>query len=182
MRVISGEYGGRKLVAPDGLATRPTTDKVRQAVFNSLDSAGLIDGAAVVDLYAGSGAIGIEALSRGAATCVFVERDRAALQALRANIATLGLTERATVVTSDVPAWVPALRGVDLALIDPPYEFDGWPSLLGLLRVPYVVAEAARVVHLLAVYDGRALGGGRPLFEPLLEDLGVAPALATCAL
>ena len=86
IRVVSGEFGGRKLVVPDGLATRPTTDKVRQAVFNSLDSAGLIDGAAVVDLFAGSGALGIEALSRGAATCVFVERDRAALQALRANI------------------------------------------------------------------------------------------------
>ena len=91
IRVVSGEFGGRKLQVPAGLATRPTTDKVRQAVFNSLDSAGLIDGAAVVDLYAGSGALGIEALSRGAATCVFVERDRAALQALRANIAALGL-------------------------------------------------------------------------------------------
>ena len=131
---------------PAGVATRPTTDKVRQAVFNSIDSAGLIDGAAVVDLYAGSGALGIEALSRGAATCVFVERDRAALHALRANIAALGLADRATIVTSDVPAWVPALRGVDLALIDPPYEFDGWDQLLGLLHVPYVVAESGHEV------------------------------------
>jgi 16S rRNA (guanine966-N2)-methyltransferase len=147
IRVVSGEFGGRKLVVPDGLATRPTTDKVRQAVFNSLDSAGLIDGAAVADLFAGSGALGIEALSRGAATCVFVERDRAALQALRANIAALGLAQRTTVVTSDVPAWVPALRGVDLALIDPPYEFDGWDQLLTVLRVPYVVAEAAREIE-----------------------------------
>jgi 16S rRNA (guanine966-N2)-methyltransferase len=144
IRVVSGEFGGRKLVVPGGLATRPTTDKVRQAVFNSLDSAGLIDGAAVADLFAGSGALGIEALSRGAASCVFVERDRAALQALRANLAALGLTDRTTVVTSDVPAWVPALRGVDLALIDPPYEFDGWDHLLGVLQVPYVVAEAGR--------------------------------------
>ena len=91
IRVVSGEFGGRRLVVPDGVATRPTTDKVRQAVFNSLDSAGLIDGAVVADLFAGSGALGIEALSRGAASCVFVERDRAALQALRANIAALGL-------------------------------------------------------------------------------------------
>ena len=147
IRVVSGEFGGRKLVVPDGLATRPTTDKVRQAVFNSLDSAGLIDGAAVVDLFAGSGALGIEALSRGAATCVFVERDRAALQALRANISALGLDKRATVITSDVPAWVPALRGVDLALIDPPYEFDGWDQLLSVLHVPYVVAEAGREIE-----------------------------------
>jgi 16S rRNA (guanine966-N2)-methyltransferase len=147
IRVVSGELGGRKLLVPDGLATRPTTDKVRQAVFNSLDSAGMIDGAAVADLFAGSGSLGIEALSRGAATCIFVERDRAALKALRANIAALGLTDRATVVASDVPAWVPALRGVDLGLVDPPYEFDGWDRLLGLLQVPYVVAEAAHQIE-----------------------------------
>jgi len=147
IRVVSGEFGGRKLVVPDGMATRPTTDKVRQAVFNSLDSAGMIDDAAVADLFAGSGALGIEALSRGAATCVFVERDRAALQALRANIAALGLAARTTVVTSDVPAWVPALRGIDLALVDPPYEFDGWDRLLGALQVPYVVAEAGQAIE-----------------------------------
>jgi len=146
IRVVSGEFGGRKLVVPDGSGTRPTTDKVRQAVFNSLDSAGLIDGAAVADLFAGSGALGIEALSRGAATCVFVERDRAALQAVRANITSLGLADRTTVITSDVPAWVPALRGVDLALIDPPYEFDGWDQLLTNLQVPFVVAEAGREI------------------------------------
>ena len=146
IRVVSGEFGGRKLVVPAGLTIRPTTDKVRQAVFNSLDSAGLIDGAAVADLFAGSGALGIEALSRGAATCVFVDRDRAALQAVRANISALGLENRTTVVTSDVPAWVPALRGVDLALIDPPYEFDGWESLLSVLQVPYVVAEAGHEI------------------------------------
>jgi 16S rRNA (guanine966-N2)-methyltransferase len=146
IRVVSGEFGGRKLLVPDGLGTRPTTDKVRQAVFNSLDSAGLIDDASVADLFAGSGALGIEALSRGAATCVFVERDRAALQALRANIAALGLADRTTVVTSDVPAWVPALRCVDLALIDPPYEFDGWDQLLTVLKVPFVVAEADREI------------------------------------
>ncbi|MGZ4702371.1 MAG: 16S rRNA (guanine(966)-N(2))-methyltransferase RsmD [Ilumatobacteraceae bacterium] len=147
IRVVSGEFGGRKLLVPAGLATRPTTDKARQAVFNSLDSAGLIDGAAVADLYAGSGALGIEALSRGAATCVFVERDRAALHALRANIAALGLADRTTIVASDVLAWVPALRGVDLALIDPPYDFDGWDQLLRLLHVPYVVAESGREVE-----------------------------------
>ena len=147
IRVVSGEFGGRKLVVPDGLATRPTTDKVRQAVFNSLDSAGLLDGAAVADLFAGSGALGIEALSRGAESCVFIERDRAALQALRANIAALGLASRTTVVTSDVPAWIPALRGIDLALVDPPYEFDGWDRLLTLLQAPYVVAEAGHAIE-----------------------------------
>ena len=147
IRVVSGEFGGRRLKVPDGMSTRPTTDKVRQAVFNSLDSAGLIDGAAIADLFAGSGALGIEALSRGAETCVFVERDRAALHALRANIDALGLKQRTTVVTSDVLAWVPALRGVDVALIDPPYEFDAWDQLLTVLQVPYIVAEAAHEIE-----------------------------------
>ncbi len=146
IRVVSGEFGGRKLQVPEGMATRPTTDKVRQAVFNSLDSAGLIDGATIADLFAGSGALGIEALSRGAASCVFVERDRAALKALRANIAALGLEDRTTVVTSDVPAWLPAMRGIDLALIDPPYEYDGWDRLLTLLQVPYAVTEADHAI------------------------------------
>jgi 16S rRNA (guanine966-N2)-methyltransferase len=142
MRVISGELGGRRLVAPDGTTTRPTTDKVRQAVFNSLGSLGVIDGAVVADLYAGSGALGIEALSRGAERCLFVERDRAALHALRDNIEALGLAERATVHATDVMAWVPAMRGVDIAFVDPPYAFDSWPALLALLQVEMVVAEA----------------------------------------
>ncbi len=142
MRVISGEFGGRKLVAPAGTTTRPTTDKVRQAVFNSLGSMGVIEGAVVADLYAGSGALGIEALSRGAERCVFVERDRAALHALRENVSALGLAERATVHATDVMAWVPAMRGVDIAFVDPPYAFDAWPALLALLDVGMVVAEA----------------------------------------
>jgi 16S rRNA (guanine966-N2)-methyltransferase len=142
MRVISGEFGGRKLVAPDGTTTRPTTDKVRQAVFNSLGSMGVIEGATVADLYAGSGALGIEALSRGAEHCVFVERDRAALKALRENIAALDLGTRATVHATDVMAWVPAMRNVDIAFIDPPYAFDGWDRLLPLIDVGMVVAEA----------------------------------------
>jgi 16S rRNA (guanine966-N2)-methyltransferase len=146
MRVVAGEFGGRKLVAPDGDTTRPTTDKVREAVFNSLVSMGLVEDAVVVDLYAGSGAMGIEALSRGAERCTFVERDRNALHALRTNIETLGLTARTTIVTSDVLAWVPAVRNVDLALIDPPYSFEEWPRLLALLHGAYALCESARPV------------------------------------
>ena len=142
MRVIAGEFGGRKLVAPAGTTTRPTTDKVRQAVFNALGSMGIIDGAVVADLYAGSGALGIEALSRGAARCLFVERDRSALQALRANIAALDIVERCAVHATDVMAWVPSMRNVDIAFIDPPYAFDGWPALLELVDVGTVVAES----------------------------------------
>lgn len=146
MRVVAGEFGGRKLVAPPGDTTRPTTDKVREASFNSMASMGLLDDAVVADLFAGSGAMGIEALSRGAARCTFVERDRSALQALRTNLDALGLDDRTTVVTSDVMAWVPAMRGVDLALIDPPYTFDAWERLLGSLRVAYALCEAGREV------------------------------------
>lgn len=146
MRVVAGEFGGRKLVTPGGTTTRPTTDKVREAVFNSLVSMGLISDAVVADLYAGSGAMGIEALSRGAQRCVFVERDRSALTALRANIATLGLDDRSVVVTSDVMAWVPAMRGVDLALIDPPYAFEGWERLLDLVKVGHALCEAGTEV------------------------------------
>ncbi|MEN9644118.1 MAG: hypothetical protein RL238_787 [Actinomycetota bacterium] len=129
-------------MTPDGTTTRPTTDKVRQAVFNSLGSMGVVEGATVADLFAGSGALGIEALSRGAEHCVFVERDRNALKALRENIAALGLAERATVHATDVMAWVPAMRGVDIAFIDPPYAFDAWDKLLPLVDVTMVVAEA----------------------------------------
>ncbi len=146
MRVISGSLGGRRLSAPEGLTTRPTTDKVRQAVFNSLGHTIELDDAVVVDLFAGSGALGIEALSRGAARCTFVERDRAALVALRANIAALDLADRATVVASDVLAWVPSVRNVDVAFADPPYEFAAWARLLGLLDAGLVVAESGAEV------------------------------------
>ena len=142
MRVISGEFGGRLLVAPDGLTTRPTTDKVRQAVFNSLGSMGVLDGAVVADLYAGSGALGLEAISRGAERAIFVERDRSALVALRQNIQSLGVGEQCAVHAVDVLAWVPAMRGVDIAFIDPPYGFSGWDALLAVLDVPLVVAES----------------------------------------
>jgi 16S rRNA (guanine966-N2)-methyltransferase len=142
MRVTSGEFGGRRLVAPEGTTTRPTTDKVRQAVFNSLGSMGVIEGAVVADLFAGSGALGIEALSRGADRCIFVERDRSALLALRENIAAFDLADRAAVHATDVMAWVPAMRNVDIAFIDPPYAFDAWDRLLPLVDVTMVVAEA----------------------------------------
>lgn len=148
MRVVAGEFGGRRLVAPEGTATRPTTDMVRQAVFNSLQSQGVIEGAAVADLFAGSGAMGIEALSRGAAHCTFVERERSALTALRSNIAALGIADRCTVVATDVLAWVPAMRGIDIVFADPPYSFEAWPTLLAAIHgCDLVVAEADTAVE-----------------------------------
>ncbi len=96
-------------------------------------SAGLIDGALVADLFAGTGAVGIEALSRGAAHCTFVERDRSALRALEENIDTLGLEERTRVLRSDA-GQAAATLDVDIVFIDPPYDFDGWAELLAVVR------------------------------------------------
>ncbi len=141
MRVVAGEYRGRKIVAPDGNDTRPTTDKVREAVFNALWSLDLVRDAHVVDLYAGSGAIGIEALSRGADHCTFVERDRRALGALHENLEALDLGDRSNVVSGDVMAVARAIDA-DIVFADPPYGFDAWPQLLGLITAPFVVAES----------------------------------------
>src|SRR5215210_1547911 len=98
MRIVAGDLRGRRLVAPTSGTTRPTTDKVREAVFNGLASLDVLVGARVLDLYAGSGALGIEALSRGAEHCTFVERDRIAVRAIDENVTALGLRPRARVL------------------------------------------------------------------------------------
>ena len=145
MRVVAGELGGRKIVSPDGTSTRPTTDRVREAIFNSLGSSGVLDGALVADLFAGTGAVGIEALSRGAERCVFVERDRAALRVLQENIDALGLRDRSKVITSDAMATASAID-CDIVLADPPYGFDAWAELLRVVRADLVIAESGRSI------------------------------------
>ncbi len=120
MRVIAGQWRGRPLVAPKGDATRPTADRTREALFSMLTSRlGSFEGLAVADLFAGSGALGIEALSRGAASCLFVEQDGAALDALKANLAELGT--RGDVRSGSVMALGPARAPLDLIMMDPPY-------------------------------------------------------------
>ena len=120
MRIIAGQWRGRQLIAPRGDATRPTADRTREALFSMLVSRiGSFDGLAVADLFAGSGALGLEALSRGAARCIFVEHDKAALDALRANIAKLGAT--ADVRAQSVMALGPVTVPFDLVMMDPPY-------------------------------------------------------------
>ena len=126
MRVVAGELRGRKIEAPEGKTTRPTTDKAREATFNALGSAGVIIDAHVVDAFAGSGALGIEALSRGAAHCTFIERDRDALEVLKRNIDTLGLTDRATIVRGDAMQQLAAVKGATLI-------GDG-PTAMGQIR------------------------------------------------
>ncbi|MEY3691265.1 MAG: hypothetical protein RJB57_920, partial [Actinomycetota bacterium] len=140
MRVVSGELRGRRIESPSGEATRPTTDKVREAVFNALGSTGLLVDAVVLDLFAGTGAMGIEALSRGASHCVFVERDRRALDVLRRNIDSLGLGARAEIVAADAVS--AAARAADIVIADPPYGFDAWDRLVGAVTAGFVVAVA----------------------------------------
>ena len=132
-------------MTPVGTSTRPTTDRVREAIFNSLGSAGLLEGALVADLFAGSGAIGIEALSRGADRCVFVERDRAALWALDDNLDALDLRERSKVLRSDAMS-VAAGVDADIVFADPPYDFDAWEELLDRVTADLVVAESGASV------------------------------------
>ncbi|MCI0346720.1 MAG: 16S rRNA (guanine(966)-N(2))-methyltransferase RsmD [Chloroflexi bacterium] len=147
MRVVAGSAKGRRIVAPAGRDTRPTSDRVREAVFNALVSLGTVDGATALDLFAGSGALGIEALSRGAAYATFVERDRAALASIRANLSATGLADRAAVVERDALAYVAAQRAhVDIAFLDPPYAFDGWDALLEALPADLAVIESDRPV------------------------------------
>ena len=152
--MVAGSARGRRIVAPPGTDTRPTTDRVREAVFNALGSLGAVHGAVVADLFAGSGALGIEALSRGAAHAHFVESDRRAADVVAANVADLGFADRATVVRRPIPGALDHLPGeLDLVLADPPYAFDGWPELLGRVAARLapggiVVAESDRALDL----------------------------------
>ena len=140
MRVVAGDLRGRRIESPVDDATRPTTDKVREAVFNSLTSLGAVEGAVVWDLFAGTGAMGIEALSRGAERCVFVENSKSALTVLRANIDALALGTRSRVVSGS--AIGQSCDDADIVIADPPYGFDKWNELLERLGKCLVVAES----------------------------------------
>jgi 16S rRNA (guanine966-N2)-methyltransferase len=123
MRIVAGEWRRRQLRAPPGEATRPTADRTRETLFAMLTSRlGSFEGLAVADLFAGSGALGLEALSRGAATCLFVEQDPAAIRVLRANIAAFRAQPQCEVRASSVMALGPAKTPLDLILLDPPYH------------------------------------------------------------
>ena len=122
MRIVAGEWRGRKLVAPAGRLTRPTADRTRETLFSMLASRiGDFEGLRVADLYAGSGALGLEALSRGAAHATFVESDRAALKAIDSNVMALGAAARISMRAMSA-ATLPAAEPFDLVFADPPYE------------------------------------------------------------
>jgi 16S rRNA (guanine966-N2)-methyltransferase len=172
MRIIAGSRKGHRIEAPKGDHTRPTSDFVREAAFNLI---GPVDGAAVIDLYAGSGAMGMEALSRGAGSCVFVESDREACRTINANLDRLRL--EATVLCQDVARALASERGVyDLVLMDPPYGDDApgrlAPQLARILApdgllVYETAATAEPEIEGLTVRTSRRYGTKRlTLFEP----------------
>lgn len=147
VRVVAGSCRGRRLLAPEGSATRPTSDRVRESIFNSLNSMGALHDAVVWDLFAGSGALGIEALSRGARHATFVEQDASAIRAIEANLTACALSDRATVRRGDALDWQgPPIP--DLVLADPPYSFDRWARLLDGLPDCTVVIESSSAVVL----------------------------------
>ena len=131
MRIIAGDKRGATIAAPPGLATRPTGDRVREAAFNLI---GPVDGASVLDLYAGSGALGLEALSRGAASVTFVESDRAACRVISENLAKLRFTGARVACADAIWALREEARTYDLVLVDPPYE--QWSELEPKLAEP----------------------------------------------
>ncbi len=173
MRIIAGDWRRRQLKAPPGDATRPTADRTRETLFSMLASRlGDFDGLQVADLFAGSGALGIEALSRGAEHCLFVEQDAAAIRALRANVAALRAQPRCDVQAGSVLSLGPAKRPYDLILLDPPYGTGaGGVALDRLVRLGWIdpatwvaletAADEPAGVKRLEIESERRVGAGR---------------------
>lgn len=148
MRIVGGSHRGRTLLAPEGLTTRPTSDRVRQSLFDVLGQR--CDGLAVLDLYAGTGALGLEALSRGAERAVLVEKDRAAIDAIEENVRALKLGEQCEVRKDDVTRALDALAreqdGFDLVFCNPPYAQHKAQGTLNALARLGLVRPGGRVV------------------------------------
>jgi len=172
MRIVAGTWRGRALQAPPGDTTRPTADRVRQALFDMLLHApwggrDAIEGAHVLDVFAGTGALGLEALSRGAAFATFIEHDRAALATLRGNIATLRAADRSAVLAGDALAAAPPTASggapCSLVFLDPPYGADLVPRALAHLTARGRIAPGALIVAETARAEP-------PLFADLLAE------------
>jgi 16S rRNA (guanine966-N2)-methyltransferase len=167
MRVLAGELGGRKLSSPPVDVARPTTERVREALFDSLTSWGSLQGSVALDLFAGTGALGIEALSRGASRACFVERSHRMVSVLRENLALLGLKERSVVIPREVLSWLrsrsamprglPSSPDVPLVVFaDPPYGFGGWIQLIESLLAWGGFPSSAPAI---LVAESEAVGG-----------------------
>jgi 16S rRNA (guanine(966)-N(2))-methyltransferase RsmD len=158
VRVISGIRKGKLLSAPSGLNTRPTTDKVKEAVFDAIQYD--VNGARALDLFAGSGQMGIEAISRGADSCVFIDKDQAALKAVTANVKACGFEDRSVILRKDSLVWLEQQpsKSFDLIFLDPPYE-------KGLLE------QALKTINLFDILSSRGIiicESGAP-FKPELS-------------
>ncbi len=182
MRIVAGSHRGKRLLAPPGSAVRPTGDRVREALFNILSHGRFAaDGnplaaAAVLDAFAGTGAFGLEALSRGAAEAVFIERDSAALAALRRNVGALGETARALIVPGDATRPPRGERACAVAFLDPPYGSGlAAPALAALAAAGWIAVDALAIVEIaareslaphegFAVLDERVYGAARLVF------------------
>lgn len=170
MRIVAGKHRGRRLVAPEGLAVRPTGDRTREALFNILgrgrDGALPLTGLRVLDAFAGTGALGLEALSRGAKSVAFMESQASALKALESNVAALDETDRCQVLRIDVLRPPQADHAADLVLMDPPYNQGlGEPSLAALRRSGWIVAGTTVVIELMAKEPFEAPAGYEPQDE-----------------
>ena len=151
MRIVGGRHRGRHLIAPPGRAVRPTSDRAREALFNILlhAYADPVSGARVLDLFAGTGALGLEALSRGAAEAVFIENDRTALVALRGNIAALGLIANTRIVAGDATKPPRATVACAVAFLDPPYTSGlAPPALIAFAAAGWLAPDALAVVEI----------------------------------
>lgn len=175
MKIISGEWGGRTLTPPSGSVTRPTGARAREALFSMLTSViGSFEGLQVADLFAGTGALGLEALSRGASKCVFVDNGRDALSALRENIEQLAAAERTRILSRTIPDLGPSPFGIDLALLDAPYgkgltgpaltalRENGWLKPMAFVSVEIGAREALGAPGYVVVRD-RTYGKARIL-------------------
>ena len=182
LRIVGGVHRGRRLVAPSGEAVRPTSDRAREALFNILShgrfaAAGLpFAGRPVLDAFAGTGALGLEALSRGASAAVFIENGREALCALRRNIAALGEEDRAHIITGDATRSPRAALVCAVAFLDPPYRSGlAAPALSALASAGWLAPDAMAIVEIAAreelptpvgftVIDDRVYGAARLMF------------------
>jgi 16S rRNA (guanine966-N2)-methyltransferase len=182
LRIVGGELRGRTLKAPAGEATRPTSDRARQAVFNILEHASWSDGVEgrrVVDPFAGSGALGLEAVSRGAGACLFVDRAEPALAAVRANVEALGVGDRCRLLKADatrLPRRLDSEAPFDLVLLDPPYgkglgemalaslRGEGWLAPDAVVAFERGADEPALQVPGFEVLDERRYGAARVWF------------------
>lgn len=172
MRIVAGRYRGRRLKAPEGESTRPSSDKTRESLFNILeagrfgDGGSLVRGARVLDAFAGTGALGLEALSRGAAEVTFVENTAPALTALRANLKTLEAEDACRVIDGDVLRLPRAASAHSIALLDPPYRQGlAAPALQRLADGGWLAPGAIAVVELMKAEDFEAPERFGPLDE-----------------